>query len=98
MKITNYPNYELTNLGEIINLKKNRKLKPTRNSRGYLTVKLYNNEGRRTHSIHQLVAEHFIAGKTKEKCQINHKDENKLNNNIDNLEWVTPQENTIYSK
>ena len=43
---------------------------------------------------HRLVAEYFIPNDNPEKkTYVHHKDENKLNNNVDNLEWVTPQQN-----
>lgn len=45
--------------------------------------------------VHVLVAETFLFNDSTEKSQINHKDGNKLNNFIENLEWVTPQENCI---
>ena len=44
---------------------------------------------------HRLVAEYFIQNDNpKEKIYVHHKDENKLNNSVDNLEWVTPKQNT----
>ena len=46
--------------------------------------------------IHRLVAIHFIPN-PKNKPEVNHKDENPLNNYIDNLEWFTSRENIEYS-
>ena len=43
--------------------------------------------------IHVLVAEHFISKKPFDNAQINHKDLNKLNNKVSNLEWVSPSQN-----
>lgn len=59
---------------------------------GYPNVKLYC-DGKRTHpSVHRLVANAFIPN-TLNKPQINHKDGNKCNNYVNNLEWVTAKEN-----
>jgi hypothetical protein len=96
-QINGYPNYFISSDGKIKNIKV-MELKPTANNKGYLTIKLYNKLGRKTHNVHRLVAEHFITKIDVEKDVVNHKDENKLNNNVDNLEWVTMGENTRLSR
>lgn len=63
---------------------------------GYLHVYLYNNGKRTTANIHRLVAEAFIPNPNN-LPQINHKDTNKQNNHIDNLEWCTAKENTQHA-
>lgn len=59
---------------------------------GYEFVILFNENGYKRHSIYVLVAKHFIDNPNN-KPQVNHIDGNKLNNNVDNLEWCTASEN-----
>lgn len=62
----------------------------------YYAVTLHKNGLKRTVKVHRLVAEHFISNPLNLPC-INHKDENKLNNNVDNLEWCTVKYNSNYN-
>ena len=62
---------------------------------GYLEVALYKNGVRTPHLVHRLLAEAFIPN-PENKPYVNHKSEIKTENNIDNLEWVTPGENNNY--
>lgn len=55
-----------------------------------------NNRIQKIHKIHRLLAECFIPNPDNKPC-INHKDGNKLNNSIDNLEWATISENTKHA-
>lgn len=65
---------------------------------GYRSVKLtFNNSKQQRYYVHRLVAEHFIINSDpKNKTIVNHKDGNKLNNNVENLEWVFPRENNLH--
>lgn len=54
---------------------------------GYKQVLLHKSGEMRTHLVHRLVAEAFIPKTEENKNEINHKDENKSNNTVDNLEW-----------
>jgi len=67
-------------------------LTPTINSSGYMKVELYKNKISKIYYVHRLVALTFIPNPTN-KPQVNHKDGNKLNNSLNNLEWVTRSEN-----
>lgn len=60
---------------------------------GYATCLLSINKKYKHHFVHVLVALHFIGPKPSDRHQVNHKDCNKLNNKVDNLEWVTRSEN-----
>ena len=64
-----------------------------KDSNGYMKVDIYSAGGRRSQSVHRLVAETFIDGKTDERNQVNHKNLDKTDNRVKNLEWVTPREN-----
>ena len=74
---------------------KGRILKPVKNNRGYLQVGLCKNGKQKFHLVHRLVAEAFLPNPN-DLPQINHKDENPQNNNVDNLEWCSAQYNTNY--
>jgi len=74
-------------------IKPGRILKPQLNTTGYYIVNVVANGIREKHAyIHRLVASTFIPN-PQNYAQVNHKDSNKLNNNIDNLECVSPQQN-----
>jgi len=101
--------YEVSNLGNIRSLdkyvnsgiKNNTKvlrkgqLLKTRINQGYLEVTLTHNNKRKYCKVHRLVAQAFIPNPDN-LPQINHKDENPLNNNAGNLEWCTAQYNCSY--
>ena len=95
-KIDNYDNYMISNLGNIKNIKRNKLLSPSKNTWGYLGVMLHKNGNVKRYQIHRLVANAFIPN-IENKKEVNHKDGNKLNNHVDNLEWVTRSENILHS-
>lgn len=86
--------YQVSNLGKVKSFKRGseRMLKPCRDRRGYLIVDLYKNGKHKNNKIHRLVAQAFIPN-PENKSEINHIDEDKTNNNVDNLEWSTRKEN-----
>jgi hypothetical protein len=67
-------------------------IKPTLKQNGYLQVGLRKHRARKWFGVHRLVAIHFIENPDN-KPQVNHIDGNKLNNTVENLEWVTGKEN-----
>lgn len=69
-----------------------RKLKATKDKKGYMKLRLSLVDKKKSVSVHRLVALAFIPNPDN-KLQVNHIDGNKENNNIDNLEWVTNDEN-----
>ena len=81
--------------GKLVRVDKPKVLKPIKTPYGYLRVSLRKNMKTHTVFIHRLVAEAFVDNPNG-KPFVNHKDENKMNNNADNLEWVTSAENNNY--
>ena len=88
--------YEITEDGKVYSLKRNIFLKPRLSMDGYNRVCLCNDKFRREYRVARLVAEAFLE-KPFDKTQVNHKDYNRQNDTMDNLEWVTDYENTYYS-
>ena len=94
--------YQISNLGRLKSVEriyKNRKckelIKKTSVANGYERIGLSKNGEIKYFSIHRLVAEAFIDNPKNLPC-INHKDTNKRNNKVDNLEWCTHKENNNY--
>jgi hypothetical protein len=92
-EISNYDNYKISSFGNVKNNNTGRILKPV-NLGGYYYVGLSNIKTK-TFSVHRLVAFAFIEN-PEGKSDVNHKDKNKLNNCLSNLEWVTTKENNIH--
>lgn len=76
-------------------LRRGKVLKQFENNKGYLLVSLRKNGKSKSFSVHRLVAQAFIPNPDNKPC-VNHKDENPLNCNVENLEWVTQKENINY--
>ena len=100
--IEDYENYMVSNLGRVKSLNyrrtgKEKILKPFK-ARGYLVVDLLDGtgkKGRKTNFIHRLVAQAFIPNPLN-LPEVNHIDEDKLNNCVDNLEWCDRSYNVNY--
>ena len=86
--------YQISNLGRVHSYYKRDILEP-KEDKGYLRVGLYKNGKRKPYSIHRLVAEAFIPNPNNYP-QVNHKDEDKSNNRVSNLEWCTAKYNINY--
>lgn len=96
--ILNYEGYyQISNYGNIKSFHNYRKgsiLKP-RLKKGYYQIGLRKEGKRKWYAIHRLVAQAFIPNPNN-LPQVNHKDENKLNNNVNNLEWCSVCYNNCY--
>lgn len=91
--IPNYESiYEVSDAGIVRNKKTNRIITPQKNRCGYLVIRISKHGIRTTTSVHRLVAMCFVSNPFN-KNEINHKDGNKLNNAVSNLEWTTRAEN-----
>lgn len=84
--------YQISNLGNVKSLKRNKLLKPIKDKDGYLCVTLYKMCKLKEKKVHRLVAQTFILN-PENKPQVNHIDGNKQNNVVNNLEWCTRLEN-----
>ena len=89
--------YEVSDMGRVKSLKfgKERILKPEKNNCGYLQVVLYKDGQKKIPSVHRLVAKAFIPNPNNLET-VNHKDEDKTNNEISNLEWMSIKDNNNY--
>jgi hypothetical protein len=87
LPIKDYPNYKASNYGYIYSIKTNRKLKPFISNSGYETISLCCDGKSKKFMVHRLIALTFLNKNN--KMQVNHKDGNKLNNKVTNLEWCT---------
>ena len=87
--------YKVSNLGNIYSLYTNKELSKVTRKDGYQYVSLSKNKSSKLKLIHRLVAEAFIENPNM-LPEVNHKDENKHNNIVTNLEWCTSSYNKRY--
>ena len=112
MLIQDYPEYSITEDGKVFSHLRNkgmgkgkvldynywREFKPQINHKGYAVVQLMSNTPRlKNFLIHRLVATHFIPNPDN-LATVNHINENKLDNRVENLEWMSNRDNLQYSK
>lgn len=87
-KINNFPNYLISKEGQVYSTKTNKIKIAEKNQNGYCRIELCNENGKKKFYIHRLVAEAYIPNPNNYN-QVNHKDLNKHNNKVDNLEWCS---------
>lgn len=87
-------NYMVSNTGQVKNKNTERILKPTKGKDGYLRVDLRIGDKRKNATVHRVLMESFFGATD---LDVNHKDGNKSNNNINNLEFCTRRENLIHA-
>jgi len=97
--IDGFENYAISTYGRVMRLTRGPKTKPgfiktiqVNKKTGYTHTKISGSEGRRSMSVHRLVATHFIPNPEGHR-EIDHIDRDKQNNHVNNLRWVTRREN-----
>jgi hypothetical protein len=93
--IKGFENYEVETSGLVRNKLTNRGLSFSRLKNGYLSIKLYKDGKQFNVLLHRIVAIAFIPNPDNKKT-VNHKDSNRSNNSIENLEWLSQSENVIH--
>lgn len=98
-QVSNYGNVRsvdrYTKTSNSVRFYKGRLMKQEQNRNGYMQVSLCKNGNYKCFLVHRLVAKAYISN-PKKLPEVNHKDENKENNNVCNLEWVTRIENEMH--
>lgn len=94
--ITNYESYLIYENGDVKNLATNKMLKGSISENGYRYYRLSINNEKKMFYAHRLVAEHFLEN-SENLPVVNHKDGNKLNNDVSNLEWLSYSENSHHA-
>lgn len=84
--------YLVSNLGRVMNHKRKTIKTANKTWNEYYRVELWSNNRGKKHLVHRLVASAFIPNPY-QKLEVNHKDHNRLNNSVSNLEWATNSEN-----
>lgn len=94
--IVSHPNYRVTRTGSILNKYGHEKSLSTHSGGRYLKVDLYKNGKSTTRHVNRLVAEAYIPNPDN-KPDVNHRNGNKFDNRVENLEWVTKSENMLHA-
>jgi hypothetical protein len=93
LPIKGYPNYSVSNIGNVQNIRSKRILKCAISTRGYKYVDLCNKGNNKKMKIHRLVADAFIQNKNNKNC-VDHINHDITDNNAENLRWATNKENS----
>ncbi len=95
--VKDYPNYQISSCGRLMTISTGRLKQFPISSGGYYYTNLWNQGKGKTLQVHQLVYTNVTGDQNLEGYVINHKDGNKLNNNIDNLEKISYKENNLHA-
>lgn len=94
--VVEYSNYEVNYYGQIRHKTRKQILKPRRNNGGYLYVNFKINGKNTNFAVHRIVANAFIPNPNG-YTEVNHKDYDRTNNCVDNLEWVSSSQNSKHA-
>lgn len=89
-EVKGYSDYEVSSEGDIRNKKTKQLIAPQKNKNGYYSLKVYREHKPYTKMVHRLVAVAFMG---ESDLEVNHKDGNKTNNKVSNLEYVSKSDN-----
>ena len=95
-QVVEHQNYEVNQFGEIRHKQRKHILKPRSNNGGYLYVNFKINGKNTNFAVHRIVANAFIPNPNG-YTEVNHKDYDKTNNRVENLEWVNSSQNKIHA-
>lgn len=92
--------YKVSNLGRVMSLacKRAKLLSPSNSKKNYKIVCLRNDGKSKVHRVHRLVAKEFLPAQSTSQNCVNHKDFDRSNNRLSNLEWVSTKENAVHSR
>lgn len=96
VKIKGFESYVVSREGKVVNTRTGRVLKYDYTNVGYARVTLSENGKLKREAVHRIVAKHYIPNPDNSKF-VNHKNGVKTDNRVENLEWVTCQENTVHA-
>ncbi len=92
--ISEYGNYQVSNIGRVKNVETHRILKPSIIKNGYCQIGLYKEKTKSVLYVHRLVAQEFIENPDDKHC-VDHINHDKTNNTILNLRWASKSENAM---
>jgi hypothetical protein len=92
------PDYLVYRNGAIFSLKRDKFLSLCKSDSGYMRVSLSSDDRVGQYSVHRMVAIAYISPPPFEGAQVNHKNKDRTDNRVENLEWMTPSENSKHSK
>lgn len=95
--VPGYPKYVAYRDGRILSLRTGRVMRPRLSGKGYRQVTLWNAAGHRSFYVHHIIAGIFI-GERPPKMETNHKNGDKTDNSVENLEYVTSSQNKEHAR